>query len=164
MGKNDSGNGQVTIVIVDDEQMVLTSLSSFFTLETEYNIAEFTSAKKALDFIIDNDIDLVISDQMMPEMDGITFLGKVREIRPAVPRFLLTGYADKENAIKGINRVALDKYIEKPWDNEKLVHLVDSGIQRRNVMKVLDKKLKEINIAYQELLELDENFRKINVN
>ena len=96
-----------TIVIVDDEEMVLTSLNSFLTLETDYTVKTFTSAQDALDFIKAEAVDLVVSDYLMPEMDGITFLSKVRDVRPEVPRIILTGYADKENAIKAINNVGL---------------------------------------------------------
>ena len=94
-----------TIVLVDDEEMVLTSLNSFLTLETEYDVYTFTSAKEALKFIEESEVDIVISDYLMPEMDGITFLGQVRNIKPEIPRIILTGYADKENAIKAINEV-----------------------------------------------------------
>lgn len=151
----------VTIVIVDDEEMVLASLSTFFALETDYKIVEFTSAKKALAYIEENDVDLVISDQMMPEMDGITFLTKVRALRPAVPRYLLTGYADKQNAIKAINQVALDKYIEKPWDNEDLVTLVNLGVQKRNIMKRLNLKMQVMNEKFQEIIELNDGLTKV---
>ena len=91
------------IVIVDDEEIVLTSLKSFLDLETEYEIHTFTSVNEALDYIKGGEVDLVISDYLMPEMDGISFLAKVRELKPDVPRIILTGYADKENAIKAIN-------------------------------------------------------------
>jgi len=93
------------IVIVDDEEMVLTSLKSFLDLETEYRVESFKNPLEALEFIKTNDIDLVVSDYLMPEMDGISFLGEVRHVRPDVPRIILTGYADKENAIKAINDV-----------------------------------------------------------
>ena len=94
-----------TIVLVDDEEMVLTSLRSILALETDYGVKTFTSAAEALEFINSQDVDLVLSDYLMPEMDGITFLAKVREIKPEIPRIILTGYADKENAIKAINEV-----------------------------------------------------------
>ena len=67
-----------TIVIVDDEELVVTSLRTFLDLETPYHTLTFTSAKMALQHIRDHDIDLVISDYLMPEMDGITFLSHVR--------------------------------------------------------------------------------------
>ncbi len=96
-----------TIVIVDDEEMVLTSIKSFLNLETDYSVKTFTSVSDTLDYIKNGEVDLVISDYLMPEMDGITFLAKVKDLRPEVPRIILTGYADKENAIKAINEVGL---------------------------------------------------------
>ncbi len=146
-----------TIVLVDDEEMVLTSLSSFFMLETDYRIEVFTRAAEALKFIEKNDVDLVISDYLMPEMDGITFLTKVRELKPEVPRIILTGYADKENAIKAINEVGLFQYIEKPWDNEDIRLIVRNGLEKKKLMQRLQEKISEINKAYDELqgLQID---------
>ena len=93
------------IVIVDDEELVLTSLSSFLSLETEYEVTTFTSAEEALKHLEKSDVDLVMSDFLMPERDGISFLSEVRKLKPEIPRIILTGYADKENAIKAINEV-----------------------------------------------------------
>lgn len=140
-----------TIVIVDDEEMVLTSLRSFLNLESEYEVKTFTSAKDALEFIKKNEVNLVISDYLMPEMDGISFLAKVREIRPEITRIILTGYADKENAIKAINDVGLFQYIEKPWDNDDLLITIRNGIEKQLLMRKLQEKIGEINKAYGEL-------------
>lgn len=145
-----------TIVIVDDEEMVLTSLSSFLELETKYTVQTFNSAKDALAFIIQNDIDLVISDYLMPEMDGISFLAQVKKVKPEVPRIILTGYADKENAIKAINEVGLFQYIEKPWDNDDLLIILRNGVERQRLLKKLNEKVLEINQAYGELQELQQ--------
>ena len=149
-----------TIVIVDDEEMVLTSISSFLSLETDYNLKTFISAKKALDYIKDNPVDLVVSDYLMPEMDGISFLIKVRELVPEVPRIILTGYADKENAIKAINQVGLFQYIEKPWDNEDILIIFRNGLERQRLLNKLDEKIKEINAAYDELKDLQREIVK----
>jgi DNA-binding NtrC family response regulator len=143
-----------TIVIVDDEDMVLTSLNSFLSLETEYTVESFLNPKEALKFIEHNDVDLVLSDYLMPEMDGITFLGEVRKMHPNVPRVILTGYADKENAIKAINEVGLFQYIEKPWDNDDLLIILRNGIERKQLMKKLEQKIVEINDAYGDLQEM----------
>lgn len=140
-----------TVVIVDDEEMVLTSLSSFLNLETDYEVKTFKSAEEALEFIKTNDVDLVMSDYLMPEMDGITFLAQVRDIKPQIPRIILTGYADKENAIKAINDGGLFQYIEKPWDNEDILIVLRNGLDKQRLMKKLDEKIAEINKAYSEL-------------
>ncbi|MCH7820009.1 MAG: response regulator [Candidatus Marinimicrobia bacterium] len=139
------------IVIVDDEQLVLSSLNSLLSLETNYNIITFLSAKEAIEFIGDNDTDLVLSDYLMPEMDGISFLSKVRELKPEIPRIILTGYADKENAIKAINEVGLFQYIEKPWDNDNLLIVIRNGIEKQLLLKTLQSKIREIDKANSEL-------------
>ncbi len=149
-----------TVVIVDDEDMVLASLNSFLRLETKYEIKTFQSAKEALEFIKSNDVDVVISDYLMPEMDGISFLAKVRDIRPEVPRIILTGYADKENAIKAINDVGLFHYIEKPWDNDDLLIILRNGMERKRLLKKLQEKVEEINSAYGELQDLQKEIVK----
>ena len=149
-----------TIVIVDDEDMVLTSLNSFLSLETEYEVKTFTSAQDALDFIKDNEVDLVVSDYLMPEMDGISFLAEVKKIKPEVPRIILTGYADKENAIKAINDVGLFQYIEKPWDNDDLLIIFRNGLEKQRLMRKLEEKIGQINNAYGELQKLQQEIVK----
>ncbi len=149
-----------TIILVDDEEMVLTSLSSFLNLETDYAVETFKSAKEALAFVEDNYVSVVVSDYLMPEMDGITFLGKVRDIKPEIPRIILTGYADKENAIKAINEVGLYQYIEKPWDNDDLLIILRNGIERQKLMRNLQQKIAQINHAYGELQGLHKEIVK----
>ena len=153
-------NGKPTVVIVDDEEMVLTSLKAFLGLETSYRVETFVSANKALQFVEANPIDLVISDYLMPEMDGMTFLSKVRTLQPEVPRIILTGYADKENAIKAINDVGLFQYIEKPWDNDDILIILRNGLEKQALMKKLRTKIDEINRAYAELQGLHKEIVK----
>ena len=149
-----------TLLIVDDEEMVLTSLSAFLMLETEYDVETFTSVNVALDFAQNNNFDLVISDYHMPEMDGIAFLGKIKDIKPEAPRILLTGYADKENAIKGINEVGLYQYIEKPWENEQLALVIRNGLEKQQLLQQLQQKIGEINQAYGELQNIQKEILK----
>lgn len=153
-------NGKPTIVIVDDEEMVLTSLSSLLNLEMDYNVLTFTAPKEAIEYIESNDIDLVVSDYLMPEMDGISFLTQVKRLRPEVPRIILTGYADKENAIKAINDVGLFQYIEKPWDNSDLLLIIRNGLEKQRLLKKLQEKIGEINVAYEELQGLQKDIIK----
>jgi DNA-binding NtrC family response regulator len=149
-----------TIVIVDDEEMVLQSLESFLTLETEYIVKTFLSAKKALDYIKENDVGLVVSDYLMPEMDGISFLAEVKKLKPEIPRIILTGYADKENAIKAINDVGLFQYIEKPWENEDILIIMRNGLEKQRLLTKLQEKIAEINKAYDELQGLQHEIVK----
>jgi len=137
-------NGKETVIIVDDEEMVLKSLGAFLSLETEYNVQTFVSAHDALKFIESNGANVVISDYLMPEMDGMRFLKQVKELKPEIPRIILTGYADKENAIKGINEVGLYQYLEKPWDNSDLLILLRNALERQRLVKMLLEKMDEL--------------------
>jgi len=136
--------GKETVVIVDDEEMVLKSLGAFLSLETEYNVQTFVSANDALKFIESNGANVVISDYLMPEMDGMRFLKHVKDLKPEIPRIILTGYADKENAIKGINEVGLYQYLEKPWDNSDLLIILRNALERQRLVKALLDKMDEL--------------------
>ena len=135
---NNRYSPNATILLVDDEKMVLDSLESLFTLETDYDIIGFTSPLSALENISETSVDLVISDYLMPEMNGIEFLLKFREMYPEAIRILLTGYADKENAIRAINELGLYQYIEKPWDNEDMLLSVKNGLERLELISDLE--------------------------
>ncbi len=152
-----------TILLVDDEEMVVNSIKSFFAIESDYKLVTYTSPQKALEDIERNhrSIDLVISDYLMPEMDGITFLAKVKEKLPMVPRILLTGYADKENAIKAINNVGLYQYIEKPWDNEDLKLIIRNGLEKNVLLKQLEAKIREVERAQRELSEVQKDILRV---
>jgi len=161
---NSNNNGSTpTILLVDDEEMVLNSIKSFFAIETDYKLATYTSPIAALEDIDrkGNHFDLVVSDYLMPEMDGITFLARVKEKRPLVPRILLTGYADKENAIKAINNVGLYQYIEKPWDNEDLRLIIRNGLEKTVLLKQLEEKIREVERAQRDLSEVQKDILRV---
>jgi DNA-binding NtrC family response regulator len=149
-----------TILLVDDEEMVVTSIKSFLTLETDYEVAAYTSPKEALEYVSKHRVDVVISDYLMPDIDGIEFLAKVKELQPEATRILLTGYADKENAIKAINDVGLYQYIEKPWENEDLKLIIRNGLEKRVLLQRLQDKIGEVNKAHEELMSVQKEILK----
>jgi response regulator RpfG family c-di-GMP phosphodiesterase len=142
------------IAIVDDEEMVLTSLRSFLSLETDYAILTFSAPEAALGKLQDHPVDLVISDYLMPGMNGIAFLLELKKIHPFATRVLLTGYADKENAIKAINEVGLYQYIEKPWRNEDLKLIIQNGLERRFLMEQLEQRIQEVQTVQRSLHDI----------
>ena len=142
------------ILLVDDEDIVTTSIKSFLNLETDYEVVVFNSPRRALDYLGKTPVDLVVSDFLMPEMDGIQFLLAVKKLHPQTVRILLTGYADKENAIKAINEVGLYQYIEKPWDNEDVRLVIKNGLEKRLLLKRLQEKIGEVERAHEELRDV----------
>ena len=142
------------VVLVDDEPMVAAALRAFLELETSYEIASFTSPLKALEAIAAEHVHVVVADYMMPELDGISFLKQVREARPVTTRILLTGYADKNNAIRAINEAGLYYYLEKPWDNEHLKIIIRNGVERSALFNELDARVSALEDANHELYDM----------
>lgn len=122
------------IIITDDDAQVLRAIQRDIRNEyrEEYKVAATDSALEALEVIkelkLKNEVvALFISDQRMPEMEGVAFLEKANEIFPDAKKLLLTAYSDIEAAIKAINNVKLDYYLQKPWHpaEEKLFPVVN---------------------------------------
>jgi len=143
-----------TILVVDDEEMVLAALRSFLQLETSYNILTSTSPERALETVRERTLDVIVADFMMPAMDGIAFLRSCREIRPHTSRILLTGYADVQNAIRAINEAGLYYYLEKPWDNDRLRLVIRNGVERSSLVNELDSRITALENANVELLDI----------
>jgi DNA-binding NtrC family response regulator len=151
------------ILIVDDEEMIISSIKSFLTVEADYDLLSYTSPVKALEDLKTKikKVDLVISDYLMPEMDGISFLAEVKKKFPLVPRILLTGYADKENAVKAINNVGLYQYIEKPWSNDDLRLIIRNGLEKTALLDQLQEKIREVEKAHQELNDVHKEILRV---
>ena len=149
------------IVIVDDEKIVTSAFKMLLKVEGFNDVHEFNEPKSAVEFIKENKPDLIVSDFMMPEMNGLEFLTEAKKYCPETSMILLTGYADKENAIKAINEIGLYKYIEKPWDNNDLVMNIKNGIERSHLLENLRNKIAELDRANTKLEEYSANLEQL---
>jgi DNA-binding NtrC family response regulator len=132
------------VLVLDDDATVTRALETLIQLETEWAVDAFTDPHAAVKSVEDNAYHAVVSDFLMPEMDGIKFLGRVKELQPSVSRIMLTGYADKQNAIRSINEVGLYQYIEKPWENEALLLVMRNAVERSGLVAELDARMREL--------------------
>lgn len=144
------------IVVVDDEKIVTSAFKTLLKVEGFDDAHFFNKPKEAVEFLKSNTPDLIVSDFMMPDMNGLEFLTAAKKLHPEVSMILLTGYADKENAIKAINEIGLYKYIEKPWDNDDLIMNIKNGIERSNLLGKLREKISELEDAKQQLQDYSE--------
>ncbi len=154
MNQNGKGHDQPVVAIVDDEEMVITSIRAFLTLETEYDIHGFTDPEQAASFLETHPVDVVVSDYLMPKMNGIQLLGRAKQLQPEAARVLLTGHADKQSAIQAINDIGLFQYLEKPWDNAQLLLVIQSAIERTNLFRSLREKISELDSAHTSLKDV----------
>jgi DNA-binding NtrC family response regulator len=145
------GRQRARVMIVDDEEMVITSIKAFLQLETDFEVRGFTDPEEAARFADGNVLDVVVSDYLMPKLNGIQLLAKVKDKQPEASRVLLTGHADKQSAIQAINEVALFQYLEKPWDNAQLLLVIQSGAERARLYRELRKKVQELDSEHTKL-------------
>jgi two-component system nitrogen regulation response regulator NtrX len=108
-----------TILIVDDDPGTLASLSRAFALEG-YEPVAAASAREALACLAERPADAILSDVVMPEMDGLAFLGAVRSLAPDTPVILMSGQASLEMAVQATRLGALD-FVEKPVGLDRLL-------------------------------------------
>jgi response regulator RpfG family c-di-GMP phosphodiesterase len=90
----------------------------------------------------------------MPKLTGIEFLKAVKKLHPNLTLILLTGYADKQNAIESINEAGVFRYLEKPWDNDALLHTLHQAYERTHLIDRLDQKNAELASLNQNLERL----------
>lgn len=140
------------ILIVDDDPIVTKTLKMLFNIQGYKNLDVFNSPVEALEYLKDEKPNLILSDFLMPELNGLEFLSKAKEIYPDISMILLTGYADKQNAIKAINELGIYKYIEKPWDNQSLILNVRNALERSELIQKLQDKITQLDEA-KSLLE-----------
>lgn len=124
---------QPIIFSIDDDPQVLRAISRDLKAQyrSDYRVLSTTSVSEALEGLRElknkgETVALFLSDQRMPEMEGVDFLERAMEIFPEAKRVLLTAYSDTDAAIKAINDVQLDYYLMKPWDppEEKLFPII----------------------------------------
>lgn len=141
------------IIIVDDDNIVTKALKMLLEIEGFSNVNFFNNPQEALEFIKNeqNKPDLLISDFLMPKMNGIEFLTEAKNIYEDLTMILLTGYADKENAIKAINEVGIYRYLEKPWDNDDLIINIKNALERSDLLSRLKDKVIQLENAKKQL-------------
>ena len=110
------------ILIIDDEEIVSTSCRRI--LEPEgYSVKTADNGRTGFTLLKNHTFDLVITDLMMPDMDGIEVLRKIRETWPDTEVIIMTGYGTVKTAVKAM-KIGVFDYIEKPFNPEDLLSLI----------------------------------------
>ncbi len=111
-------NNKITILYVDDEMNNLISFKAVFRIK--YNVLTAISGEEAKKTLKNNTVDIIITDQRMPNMTGVEFLESILDEYPDPIRILLTGYADMNAVIDAVNKGKIFHYLTKPWNEEEL--------------------------------------------
>jgi response regulator RpfG family c-di-GMP phosphodiesterase len=117
-----------TILYVDDEEINLRVFKSSF--RREFNIFLANSAEEGLKILNSEKIDIVLTDQRMPNMTGVEFLKEINNRFPSIPpnRLIVSGYAKDEIIEEAFNHYRLFKFISKPWKEDELKNIIINAI------------------------------------
>lgn len=115
------------ILVTDDE---IDNLQLFKrTLRSNYNVFFANSGIEALEILKNNKIDMIISDQKMPEINGTELLKKSLSYAPDAVRILVTAYTDSTNLMNAINDGKIHRYIRKPWNPNDLINILEASFE-----------------------------------
>lgn len=131
---------KINILYVDDEENNLISFKATFRIK--YNVFIAISAEEAMKILDTKPIEIIITDQRMPNITGIEFLEKVIKKSIDPMRILITGYADMNAVIDAINKGKIFHYLSKPWNEEEL----DMVIRKAYEVYKRNQELKEMNV------------------
>ena len=128
---------KITVLYVDDEANNLISFKATFRMK--YKVYTASGGMEAMQIVEQHPIDIIITDQRMPQMTGVEFLEEVIKVNPEAMRILLTGYADMSAVVDAVNKGKIFHYLSKPWSEEEL----DDTIQRAYTIFAERKKIRE---------------------
>lgn len=142
-----------TLLVVDDEANILAALARLFRRDG-YRLLRATSGTEALELLAENEVGVILSDQRMPDMSGIEFLSEARKRWPDTVRIMLSGYTELSSVTDSVNRVAIYKFLTKPWDDDVLREIVRKAFHLYDVTREntrLTTALKEANASLTRL-------------
>ena len=144
-----TGASAVSILIVDDEVHHLKALCDTLIVEG-YTAAGTSSARSALEMLRRQPFDLLLTDLMMPEMNGIALLNAAREIVPDIGCIVMTGHGTVDSAVEAMKGGAID-YVLKPIKLNALVQVIVRGLELRRLRRTLDRRTRELEQANADL-------------
>ncbi|MBN1547203.1 MAG: response regulator [Syntrophaceae bacterium] len=152
-----------TVLFVDDEEHILNALGRLFSDEN-VRMLRASSAEEALKLIKKGKVAVLVSDNLMPGMNGVDLLSKTKELSPDTMRVLMTGYADLPTAIDAINRSEIFRFITKPWEDRDLINTVEEGIHRYKVVQTLKEADEGSLLSLAQAIELKDPYTRGHCN
>jgi two-component system, sensor histidine kinase and response regulator len=144
-----SQNTRPGILYVDDETHNLNIFTNAFF--REYQIYTAASVQEALAILGKHTLSVIISDQRMPDMDGLQFLSIVKNRFPAPVRIIASGYSDIKVVMDAVNEAGIFHYVLKPWNNQELKLVIDNAIEKYILLQEKEQLITELRLANQLL-------------
>jgi response regulator RpfG family c-di-GMP phosphodiesterase len=149
-----------TLLCIDDEKNILNSLKRLLRKE-KFRLLTAGSGKEGLEILAENKVQVVLSDQRMPEMNGTEFLKEVKERYPDILRIILTGYTDVDSISEAINEGHIYKFFLKPWNDQNLKLEIRQAMEQYALMQDNRRLHKQILEQNEELKVINEDLERI---
>ncbi len=140
---------KIDILYVDDEENNLISFKATFRLK--YNIMIALSADEAMNILEKKPVEIIITDQRMPNTTGIEFLEKVIVKYPDPVRILLTGYADMNAVVDAVNKGKIYHYLSKPWSEKELEETIEKAFEVFQASKDVKEMNSKLSVSNDQL-------------
>lgn len=148
---------ETNVLFLDDDEIILKLASKIFT-DATFNVATAINHEEAIKVISNEEIKVIVSDQLMPDITGIEFLTRVKNDFPFIIRIILTGNSDIEVTQDAINQAEVFRFLNKPFDNKQVKGIVLQAIQHYDL--VANKELYESTLT--ENVQLQDLNRTLN--
>ena len=126
-------NDKIKILYIDDEVNNLSAFKANF--RRTYDVYTAESAAEGRKILESTDIEIILTDQRMPEMTGVEFLESIVKEFPNPIRILLTGYTDMQALIDAVNKGQIYRYLNKPWNEEELKMFINQAYEVYSLRK-----------------------------
>jgi putative nucleotidyltransferase with HDIG domain len=150
-----------SILIVDDEDSILNAFKRILADE-DYDVHVANNGSDGLNKLrtAKTPFSLIISDQRMPEMNGVQFFAQAKDIFPDAVRILLTGYADSDSIIEAINKGGVHLYFTKPWHEEEILLHIRQSLSKVEILAENKRLLELVKDKNKELVALNKSLEK----
>lgn len=122
---------EISVLLVDDEREFLEVLTKRLR-KRKLKLTTADSGEEAVRIIREVAVDVVVLDMKMPHMDGLQTLREIKKLNPSVEVIMLTGHADVDSAVEGLELGAFD-YLMKPVDIDELLYKMQDAVKRKAI-------------------------------
>lgn len=153
-------NKLINILYIDDEKAALFNFKQLF--QDDFEVYTALSAAKAMEILEATDIQIIVSDQRMPDKTGIEFFAEVAQLYPDTLRILLTAYSEAADIIDAINRGQVYQYITKPFETLNVKNILDKATQHWRLKKENELLIAQLQNKNEKYEAINEKLRQTN--
>ena len=153
-------SGAPVIVCVDDDPTVARTLARMMRGEKLLPMAT-TEPSEALEWVLEHDVAVLVSDYNMPTMNGVQLAARVRELRPSTVRILVTASLDLDTALASINQGEVFRFVPKPFDVAQVARAIRDGVAQHHALAQVAAEREKVERRQRERAALEARWQSL---